>query len=197
MQVKALRFLQDREYNPVGSDRTLRANVRVIAATNRDLLAMVRDKQFREDLYFRLNVVQIDIPPLARRTEDVPLLVEHYIRVFRENTGKDIVGVDDDAMAALIAYPFPGNVRELENIVERGFILCQGGRLGRAHLPPSVVAAAQLPSPGPRGSASQDAMGAAIRLALERNDGNRTRAAEQLGIHRITLLRRMQRFGIA
>lgn len=196
MQVKVLRFLQDREYSPVGSDRTLRANVRVIAATNRDLLAMVRDKQFREDLYFRLNVVQIDIPPLARRTEDVPLLIEHYIKVFREHTSKPIEGIDDEAMAALLAYPFPGNVRELENIIERCFILCQGGLLRREHLPPNIVASASSQD-GPRGQARQSAMASAIRLALEQCGGNRTRAAAQLGVHRITLLRRMQKLGIS
>ena len=196
MQVKVLRFLQDREYSPVGSDRTLRANVRVIAATNRDLLAMVRDKLFREDLYFRLNVVQIDIPPLARRAEDIPLLVHHYIKVFREHTGKPIEGIEDDALAALMAYPFPGNVRELENIVERGFILCQGGRLARDHLPPCVLAASELSSVVSTGHGRSATMAAAIRLALEQNGGNRTRAAAQLGIHRITLLRRMQRLGI-
>jgi DNA-binding NtrC family response regulator len=195
MQVKVLRFLQDREYSPVGSDRTQRANVRIVAATNRDLLAMVRTGHFREDLYFRLNVVQIDIPPLARRTEDIPLLVQHYIKVFRESTGKAIEDIDDDAMAMLMAYSFPGNVRELENIVERGFILCQGGRLTRAHLPPSVLAgASSLVGALPGGR--QGMMEAAIRLALQQTGGNRTRAAAQLGVHRITLLRRMQRLGI-
>ena len=196
MQVKVLRFLQDREYSPVGSDRMVRANVRVIAATNRELLAMVRDGHFREDLYFRLNVVQIDIPPLARRTEDIPLLVDHYIKVFRESTGKAIDGIDDDAMALLVAYSFPGNVRELENIVERGFILCQGAKLTRAHMPPHVIAAVEPTQERGAGSRGGPPMEAAIRLALEQSGGNRTRAAAQLGIHRITLLRRMQKLGI-
>ncbi len=196
MQVKVLRFLQDREYSPVGSDRMVRANVRVIAATNRELMAMVRDGHFREDLYFRLNVVQIDIPPLARRTEDIPLLVDHYIKVFRESTGKAIDGIDDDAMALLVAYSFPGNVRELENIVERGFILCQGAKLTRAHMPPHVIAAVEPTQERGAGSRGGPPMEAAIRLALEQSGGNRTRAAAQLGIHRITLLRRMQKLGI-
>lgn len=194
MQVKVLRFLQDREYTPLGSNRSIQADVRVITATNRDLLALVREDVFREDLYFRLNVVQIDIPPLATRTEDIPLLVNHYVKVYRENTGKTIEGLTEQAMALLIAYPFPGNVRELENILERAFILCQGDRIGPEHLPPNVVGSVRTPTAN---GLKQVGEASIIRAALQRHSGNRTRTAEELGVHRITLLRRMRRLGIS
>ena len=196
MQVKVLRFLQDRQYEPLGSNRSVRADVRVVAATNRDLLAMVRQSEFREDLYFRLNVVQIDIPPIADRTEDIPLLVNHYVKIFRESTGKAIEGLSEAAMACLMSYEFPGNVRELENIIERAFILCQDGRIDPEHFPPAVVGIRSFPGGGRQAGAGANAEAASIRAALTRQGGNRTRAARDLGIHRITLLRRMQRFGI-
>jgi PAS domain S-box-containing protein len=168
-QVKLLRFLQDRVYEPLGSNTSVRANVHVIAATNRDLLELVRAGSFREDLYFRLNVVQIEIPPLCQRVEDVPL-----------------------------GYPFPGNVRELENIVERAFILCQGDRIGVEHLPTSVMQSANGTaadgSPAPAHAANSIAAAEleAVRAALERHHGNRTHAAAELGIHRTTLLRKLR-----
>jgi PAS domain S-box-containing protein len=195
MQVKALRFLHDRDYEPLGSNRSVRADVRVIAATNRDLLTMVRQGEFREDLYFRLNVLQIDVPPLEERSEDVPLLVNHYVKIFRESTGKAIEGLTEEAMGCLMSYAFPGNVRELENIVERAFILCQGGRIGSEHLPPSVLGIAPLGAATPA-AGREAAEAVAVRAALVRSRGNRTRAAAELGIHRITLLRRMRRLGI-
>lgn len=196
-QVKVLRFLQDHVYEPLGSNAPVRANVRVIAATNRDLLGLVRDGAFREDLYFRLNVVQIDIPPLRERVEDIPLLLNHYVRHFRGLTGKAIEGLTDEAMARLIAYPFPGNVRELENIIERAFILCQETHIGREQLPPSVLEAPQVTGAQTRPSTSLDsAERNAIRAALERHGGNRTHAAAELGIHRATLIRKLSRLRI-
>jgi PAS domain S-box-containing protein len=195
-QVKVLRFLQDRVYEPLGSNTSVRANVRVIVATNRDLLALVRAGSFREDLYFRLNVLQIDIPPLCERVEDIALLVDHYVRVFRESTGKPIEGFADDALGLLSQYPFPGNVRELENIVERAFILCQGDRIGVEHLPPSVLHAQRAGAPAAVPASLAGAELAAVRAALARHGGNRSRAAAELGIHRTTLLRKLQRFGL-
>jgi PAS domain S-box-containing protein len=192
MQVKVLRFLQSREYEPLGSNRTVRADVRVIAATNRDLRELVRDGSFREDLFFRLNVLQVDIPPLASRPEDIPLLVAHYVGLFRESTGKAIEGVDEDAMSCLMRYPFPGNVRELENVIERAFILCQGDRILPHHFPDSVTGAAA----SRRATGTGTSLEAGIRAALARHGGNRSRAAEELGIHRITLLRRMRKLGL-
>ncbi|HEY3359235.1 MAG TPA: sigma 54-interacting transcriptional regulator [Polyangia bacterium] len=195
-QVKVLRFLQDRGYEPLGSNASVRANVRVIVATNRDLLALVRAGTFREDLYFRLNVVQIDIPPLRQRAEDVPLLVNHYVRLFRESTGKTIEGLTSEAMALLVGYAFPGNVRELENLVERAFILCQGDRIGLEHLPPAIAPSGAPASVPPVAASIAGAELAAVRAALERHHGNRTRAAAELGVHRTTLLRKLRQYGL-
>ncbi len=195
-QVKTLRFLQDRVYEPLGSNTSVRANVRVIAATNRNLLAQVHDGAFREDLYFRLNVVQIDIPPLRERIEDIPLLVNHYVRRFRDSTGKHIDGLADDAMALLMTYPFPGNVRELENAIERAFILCQGERIGVEHLPPAIGETARRPSPAVAPASMSAVERDAIRAALERHGGNRSRAAAELGIHRTTLLRKLRQYAL-
>ncbi len=196
-QVKLLRFLQDRVYEPLGSNSSVRANVHVIAATNSDLLELVRVGTFREDLYFRLNVVQIEIPPLCQRAEDVPLLVSHYVRLFRESTGKAIQGLSEEAMACLMGYAFPGNVRELENVIERAFIMCQGDRIGVEHLPGSVVqSTAPMVTVVPAGTSIAAAEIGAVRAALERNNGNRTRAAAELGIHRTTLIRKLRQAGL-
>lgn len=196
VQVKVLRFLQEHEYEPLGSNASVKANVRVVAATNRDLADLVARGEFREDLYYRINVVQIDIPPLAERPEDIPLLAAHFVRLFREQTGKAIEGLTDEAMAALLRHPFPGNVRELENAIERAFILCREGRIGIEHLPPAIAGTparrgrvADLPGHAPLATLRQEL----VRAALDRHHGNRTRAAAELGIHRTTLLRILKR----
>jgi len=197
MQVKVLRFLQEREYEPLGSNRSVRADVRVIAATNRDLLGLVRQGEFREDLYFRLNVVQVDIPPLAERSEDIPLLVNHYVKFFRESTGKAIEGPSEAAMSCLMSYEFPGNVRELENVVEHAFVLCRGGLLQLSHLPAPLrgpaAAGALSELSGMTLSATEQWL---IRDALSRHQGNRTAAAKQLGIDPSTLHRKIKSLGI-
>ncbi len=138
LQVKLLRFLQERSYEPLGATFTTRADVRIISATNRDLEQMVEEGAFRRDLYYRINVMQIQLPPLCQRAEDIPLLLAHFIKRFRHSTGKPIEGISPGAQAALAAYHFPGNVRELENIVERAFILCQGPLIRFEHLPANV-----------------------------------------------------------
>jgi PAS domain S-box-containing protein len=194
MQVKLLRFLQEKTYEPLGSTRSLKADVRVITATNRDLERMVREGAFREDLFFRLNVLQITVPPLSQRREDIPLLAQHFIHRFRQATGKPIEGLSSEAMAALMNHDFPGNVRELENVIERAFILCNEEEIGLAHLPPAV-AQATVPSataPLPEAGGLESAEAAAIKAALDRHRGNRTRAARDLGIHRTTLIRKLK-----
>jgi transcriptional regulator with PAS, ATPase and Fis domain len=198
LQVKFLRFLQARTYEPLGSTQSLTANVRVIAASNRDLEKMVREGAFREDLYFRLNVLQIALPPLRSRPEDIPLLANHFMQRFRQATGKAIESISGEAMGALMAYEFPGNVRELENMIERAFILCEGSEIGLADLPSQVVNAPRR-TVGPKAN-DTGGLGTlereAIRSALERHAGNRTRAAHDLGIHRSTLLRKLKRHGL-
>jgi len=195
VQVKVLRFLENRVYEPLGANSSETADLRVIAATNQNLEELVRKGEFRQDLFFRLNVLEIELPPLADRPEDLPLLVEHFVRAHRATTGKPIVSLSPKALEKLVAYPFPGNVRELENIVERGFILCQGEQIEEEHLPPAVRTGKGRGMAAP--TASLEAGEAqSIRLALERNEGNRTHTARELGIHRTTLLRKIKRLGI-
>ena len=191
LQVKILRFLRDQAYEPLGADQTVRADVRIIAATNRNLEALLQGGEFRKDLYYRLCVVELNLPWLSERSEDIPLLVRHFMARLTVTTGKKIGEISDESLYALSCYPFPGNVRELFNIIERAFILCTGSCIQPEHLPPQVCEEA---------SASLDPLAAAEReaivRALGRNKGNRTRAARDLGIHRSTLLRKMRRYDI-
>ncbi|MEW6757483.1 MAG: sigma 54-interacting transcriptional regulator [Acidobacteriota bacterium] len=193
LQVKLLRFLQEKTYEPLGSNVPVRADVRVITATHRDLASMVRLGAFREDLYFRLNVLQIQLPPLKDRPEDIPLLTRHFIQRYREATGKPIESATSEAMAALLRHDFPGNIRELENIIERAFILCREKEVGIEHLPfREAFAGASSASPPASGGSLGILEAEAIRSALARSKGNRTRAARELGIHRTTLIRKLK-----
>jgi len=193
LQVKLLRFLQERTYEPLGSNTSVRADVRVITATHRDLAEMVRQGTFRQDLYFRLNVLQIHLPPLRERPEDIPLLCRHFIQRFREATGKAIDSLSPEAMALLLKHPFPGNIRELENIIERAFILCPGREIGPDCLPFEVTGGTAPGRPGGERPGNLEILEAeAIRAALLRHGGNRSRAARELGIHRTTLLRKLK-----
>jgi len=194
LQIKLLRFLQERVYEPLGSNRSIRADVRVMAATHRNLEKMARAGEFREDLYYRLNVMQINIPPLCERMEDVPLLAAHFIQRFRNRSGKDIRRISGDVLARLMQYDFPGNVRELENLIERSFILCTGQEIGAECLPQSMLSATRAPQTGL--DALEQVERETVRKALHRHDGNRTRAARELGIHRSTLLRKIKRYGL-
>jgi PAS domain S-box-containing protein len=209
IQVKLLRFLQERVYEPLGATFSTRADVRVISATHRNLEEMVRQGTFRQDLYFRLNVMQIDLPPLRERAEDIPLLADHFIQRFRRITGNRIEGIDDAALAALMHYGFPGNIRELENIIERAFILCQGPVIKARHLPQAVVEALPADSSGEhaaaRGAGATEPLDLdPLQLAernmiiktLRRHKGNRSHAAAELGIHRSTLIRKLKRYAI-
>jgi PAS domain S-box-containing protein len=194
LQIKLLRFLQERVYEPLGSNRSIRADVRVIAATHRDLEKMAHAGEFREDLYYRLNVMQIHIPPLCERMEDVPLLAAHFIQRFRDRSGKDIRRISGDVLGQLMQYDFPGNVRELENLIERAFILCTGEEIGAECLPQPILSTAAAPTAGL--DALEQVERETVRMALRRHDGNRTRAARELGIHRSTLLRKIKRYGL-
>jgi transcriptional regulator with PAS, ATPase and Fis domain len=162
----------------------------------------VANRRFRQDLYFRLNVVRLTLPPLRTRTEDIPLLVDHFIQRFDAMQGRRINSVSDRAMACLMAYHYPGNVRELENAIEHAFVVCAGSTIRLEDLPPHFVeqsprpAASRATGPGSGLGPLENAEAAAIRDALERHDGNRTRAAKDLGISRNTLWRKMKRHGI-
>ena len=211
MQLKLLRVIQERTFEPVGSNQSVEVDVRVILASNRPLEELVAAGQFRQDLYYRINVVMIRLPPLRERTGDIPILAEHFLAMKAGEEGKRISGFTDDALGALRRYAFPGNVRELENIIERAVVLTRANRIGVADLPQHVIDN----STGPLGSASGPRMeatpwqpGVALRealeepekqiilAALEANDWNRQRTADQLQINRTTLYKKMKQYGL-
>jgi DNA-binding NtrC family response regulator len=197
VQVKLLRFLQEREFERVGGNETLRVDVRVVAATNRDLTERVREGRFREDLYYRLNVVQIDVPPLRARRSDIPLLVQRFLAVYNEENARTIRGFTDEALRALMAYPWPGNVRELENAVERAVVLCEGDTIGIEHLPSgsgsSVRQDVGVLVPG---VALAELERMAIVQTLEAVGGSTAKAAELLGISRRKIQYRLKEWGL-
>ncbi len=197
-QVKLLRVLQEREYEPLGSTGTLKADLRILAATNRNLAGQVRSGNFRQDLYYRLNVVRLELPPLGRRREDIPLLTEHFINAFNLKRNKKITGVSDDVLDFLMRYPFPGNVRELENIIEHAFVLCHENVIGMKHLPREVADASLAVKSLPAEDVSplDAAEKTAIEDAIRKHSGRRAATARDLGISTVTLWRKMKKLGI-
>jgi PAS domain S-box-containing protein len=200
LQVKLLRVLQSKTYEPLGSNQPVQANVRVIAATNKDLAALVKEDRFREDLFYRLNVVKITLPPLRERKNDIPLLVQHFINKFNIQKDKSIEGMSDEALYLLMQYDFPGNIRELENIVEYAFILCTTGLIQPQHLPePFNVMSVEKEQKGlnlekPLSLAEIEKR--AIYTALERNRFRKMATCRELGISKDTLRRKIQLYGI-
>jgi transcriptional regulator with PAS, ATPase and Fis domain len=196
--VKLLRVLQEGEYEPLGSSKPEKSDARIIAATNRDLAALMAEGKFREDLYYRINVIKLTLPPLADRRDDIPLLVDHFINHFNARTGKRIGGLSFEALRLLMQHDFPGNIRELENIIEHGFVLCRGRVITLEHLPrdlQGVSSAAEAPVSS--GNASlKDAEAAVIRSLLAEHGGSRAKTARALGINPSTLWRKMKRLGI-
>ena len=198
VQVKLLRVVQEREYEPLGATRTLHADVRVVAATNRDLEQMMREGTFREDLFYRLNVVDLELPPLAQRREDIPRLVDRFLRKFNAKMGKSVATISDEAMGLLLGHDYPGNIRELENAIEHALVLCREQTLEARHLPATLrQTAARDRGARQSGLPLQSAEARTIRETLERCQGNRSEAARQLGLHRTTLWRKMRRYGLA
>ena len=198
LQVRLLRVLQERTYEPLGGVRSESADVRVVVATNKDLASQIRDGLFREDLYYRVNVVRIELPPLRRRKEDIPLIVDQFITRFNRLQQKSVQGITVEALSWLMAHDWPGNIRELENVVERAFILCSDGDIGLAHLPGELTAHGMAANSDTDIRSLHDILDAqAIRSALERNAFNRLAAARELGIHKTTLFRRMKKLGIS
>ena len=197
MQVRLLRVLQERVFEPLGATRSEKADVRIIVATNKNLSERVSKGEFREDLYYRVNVVRIELPPLNRRIEDIPLLVRQFIDRFNRLLQHAIQGISSDALSLLMAHHWPGNVRELENVIERAFILCDQEQIGIAHLPEELTAHGVLQSKHGDDRDVHDFIDAeAIRNALERNAFNRLAAANELGIHKTTLFRKIRKLGI-
>jgi DNA-binding NtrC family response regulator len=196
MQVKLLRFLQEKQFERVGGNETLTVDVRIVAATNRDLRERVKEGRFREDLFYRLNVVQLDVPPLRVRKSDIPTLAQHFLRRFAAENERTIQGFSDDALKALLAYPWPGNVRELENAVERAVVMCSGELIETDHLPGndsgSVVEMGVLVP----GITLDELERMAIMQALEAASGSTAKAAEMLGVSRRKVQYRLKEWGL-
>jgi PAS domain S-box-containing protein len=193
MQTRLLRVLQERVYEPLGAVEAVKADVRMITATNKDLRQLVREGRFREDLFYRVHVVCLELPTLRARREEIPLLVEHFITRFNRLQGRDVSGVTDIVLARLMEYDFPGNVRELENVIEHAFVLCRAGLIEEKHLPPHLRGEEAGLGPGmPRGLTLAAMEKLLIRDALKRHAGNRAAAARELGINPSTLFRKLK-----
>jgi PAS domain S-box-containing protein len=197
LQVRLLRVLQERSFEPLGGTVSIQTDARIIVASNRDLAELTRNGTFREDLYYRVNVVRVELPPLRRRKEDIPLLVDQFITKYNRLHHATVRGISPETLSLLMAHDWPGNVRELENIIERAFVLCPDGVIEIAHLPDEITLH------GSRSSVSvslQDARSQletqSIIAALGRNSGNRLATAQELGMHKTTLFRKIKLLGI-
>ena len=197
IQIKLLRALETKQFEHVGDDRSISVDVRIITATNKNLIELISQNKFREDLYFRINVLPIHLPPLRERKEDIPLLVETFMQRFSKKTKKNIRGIQREAMNALIEYPWPGNVRELKSILHYAFTIAESGPINCNHLPPQLM--------GRGSSAAEIETSVSVKFsrgkqdlieALSKAGGNQTRAAEILGVNRVTVWNRMRKYGI-
>jgi two-component system response regulator AtoC len=192
LQVKLLRVLQERTMQRLGSTQSLPINARIIAATNSDLESLLKEGRFREDLFYRLNVIRIEVPPLRERREDIPRLAGFFVEKLNRERGRRVTGIDPDALARLSAYGFPGNVRELQNRIERAYILCAGNVITTRDLGEPFSTPERAPKPG----RLKEQERSLIEKTLAKHGGNRTRAAEELGISRRTLQNRIKEAGI-
>jgi PAS domain S-box-containing protein len=194
IQVKLLRVLQERVYEPLGSTQPVKTNARIVSATNRDLQKLVKEGTFRQDLYFRINVVRMFIPPLRERPEDIPLLVEAFIQRFNRLRDLHVTGISPEALDLLMAHSFPGNIRELENLIEYAFVLCRKGTIKPEHLPPELREAPMAAAP--HATSLHDLEAEFLRETLRRHHFNRTAAARELDMHPVTLWRKLGKYHI-
>jgi PAS domain S-box-containing protein len=195
VQVKLLRVLQEKTYEPVGAVSSEKADVRIITATNKELATLVEQSGFRNDLYYRIHVVKLSLPPLKERSDDIPLLVDHFIERFNHIYNKNICCLSHEAMSALLTYEFPGNIRELENTIEHCFVLCQGDIIEARHLPDTVIGINRESTISKFRTLKQMEV-IMIEQALHRNHGNRTATAKELGINSSTLFRKLKNLNI-
>jgi DNA-binding NtrC family response regulator len=200
LQVKLLRVLQEFEFEPVGGSKTHKVDVRVILATNEDLAVAVAEGRFRQDLYYRINVLNLELPSLRDRTSDIAMLSQHFLTRFSKDVGRPERPFNDEAMAAMQRYTWPGNIRELQNAVERAVLLAKGTQIGAEDLPASVTAGQMIVGSNASGLALKSAMAAPERAiileVLEMNNWNRNASADQLGINRTTLYKKMKKLGL-
>ncbi len=195
VQIRLLRVLEEKVFEPLGSTKTVETNARVIAATHRNLAELTKQGQFREDLYYRINVIRVHLPELSQRKEDIPILVDNFIERFNQLNGKKIVGISQEAMAALILYEWPGNIRELENAIEHAFVLSQGDMILLQHLPEHLIPQNHSML-FPTGFTLQEIEKRTIEQTLQRNHWKKMATARELGIDKNTLRRKIQRHGI-
>ncbi len=197
-QVKLLRVLQEKEFEPLGATEPVKADVRVIAATKDDLTKLIKKEKFRDDLYYRLNVVKIELPPLIKRRDDIPLLINHFIEKFNKRMGKTIEDVSKNVLNILMEYDYPGNVRELENIIEHACVMCQTTRIRTVHLPPELVHNKEslVAEENEKHPPLQSFEKQLIQDTLEKHNGNKILAAGELGLHRSTLWRKMKKYDL-
>jgi DNA-binding NtrC family response regulator len=193
-QVKLLRVLEEKKIERVGDHHPITIDVRIITATNKNLEELVRQEKFREDLYFRINVFPLSCPPLYRRREDIPTIIQHFIRQNATNSDKRILGVTPEAMEVLSAYDWPGNIRELRNAIDYAFVLCPGGGIGVEHLPPKIIENTDA-CPAKNGSKSLPDRKQLIQT-LRQTGWNQSETARKLGVSRVTVWKRMQQFGV-
>lgn len=200
LQAKLLRVLQEKEYEPLGATTSVKANVRIIAATNKNLPEMINQKKFREDIFYRLNIIKLELPPLRSRKEDIPLLVDHFIKKLNFEKGKNVTGISDSALQLFMTYDFPGNIRELENLLEHAFVMCRSGEIRSGHLPVEFRDAVTVPKTSENNISLRgrfkESEAEIVRDALKRNHGHRGQTARELGIDSSTLWRKMKRLGI-
>ena len=204
LQAKLLRILQEREFERIGGHQTIQVDIRIVAATNRNLQEMVKEGTFREDLFYRLNVIHLTLPPLRERREDIPLLANHFLQKFSSENQRDIIEIDPSAMSLLTAWPWPGNIRELSNVIERAVVMNTGAVIFAEDLPTqfrqsvSHASGIKPAQPGER-NLKEEIKREERRIimeVLEQQEGNRTRTALMLGISRRALMYKLQEYGI-
>ncbi len=197
-QVRLLRVLEEKEFQPLGAVENEKTDARIITATNKDLLKLIAQEKFRQDLFYRVNVVRLDLLPLRRRMEDIPFLIDHFILKLNRIQGKQVNGIDQDALEVIMSHDFPGNIRELENIIEHAFVLCSEGNIKVNHLPSTLSLQIETMEEG--GTGLNDSMKSAeariIKEALKKNNYNRMAAAKYLGMHKSTFFRKINKFNI-
>jgi PAS domain S-box-containing protein len=197
IQVKLLRFLETKQFEHVGDNRPISVDVRIITATNKNLIELIRQQQFREDFYFRINVIPIQLPPLRKRAEDIPLLVDEFIRRLQKRTGKNITGLTARAMTRFMSYTWPGNVRELKSALEYAFVIAEEGLIDSDQLPVQMFSTQDVARMDKLTSPQQDhPEKIALIDALRSTNGNQSQAARILGINRVTVWNRMKKYGI-
>jgi PAS domain S-box-containing protein len=202
LQVRLLRVLQEKAYEPLGSTRTEKADVRIVTATNKNLESLVQKGLFRDDLYYRINVVRLCLPPLRRRKEDIPLLAEHFVRKFNRLNGREIQGITPEALTVLMMHDYPGNIRELENRIEYASVVCKNSLIGIEHLPdvirkvPGMGVKAESEDKGEKEYSFDGLEKRFIYESLRQNNWNKTVTAKQMGIHPTTLWRKIKRLNI-